>query len=358
MFGLFDYFKKLFTKPSYEDFFLMFLYMKSLHKAGIPMQEMMIEISESQENEQICLATRQIAEDIKTDDLATAFNKHSIFSSTVCETIRAGIESGKLDRVLEQLVKIMRINWDLREKISIALFSPIFSLTVIVCLFFYFALVSIPQYKKLYLDMGIEMSDTLVMIESSVNALFDYWFVTLVGCFVLYKLWERFRTSQRGFIDAVKLKIPIYRELHYKTLQFELASNLSIMIASGYTFTKACSAIIGTLSNVHLQEDIDESVKLQTQGTSLYASLLSTNKSGLISRNLLTFIRNGEKAGTFDEILDEATDFTEAQLLTAAEKSASKFAVAILVPCLTAIGIMYYMLLSPMFDISDKLSQL
>ena len=358
MFGLLDFLKKIFTKPSYEDLYMMFLSMKSLHKNGISMQEMMEEIAESQENEQIRSAAQQIATDIKTDDLAVAFSKHTIFNSTICETIRAGITSGKLDKVFEQLVKIMRINWDLKEKISIALFSPIFSLTVVVGLFFYFALVSIPQYKKLYLDMGMEMSELLITIEVSVNALFDYWYLTIVAVFLLYKFWGTFALRHRGFLDTIKTKIPIYRDLHFKMLQFELASNLSVMIASGFSFTAACSAVASTLSNVHLQEDLRTSVTLQIQGTPLFASLLRSNKSKLISRNILTFIRIGEKSGRLDETLAEATDFSEALLRTSAEKAAMKFAAAILVPCLTVIGCMYYMLLSPMFDISDKLSQL
>ena len=165
---MFGSIKEWWYKPSYKEFWLMFIHLRALHQSGVTMSEAMEVIAVSHNNKAVRDAARQIAKEIVAgDEINIAFAKQKIFSKMICETIQVGEKSGKLDAVFDHLVTLMKIRWELRDKIRAALFSPIISIIFAFCLFVYFVVYSIPNFKQLYADTGVEMSTNSLLEKVS-----------------------------------------------------------------------------------------------------------------------------------------------------------------------------------------------
>lgn len=354
---MFGSIKEWWYKPSYKEFWLMFIHLRALHQSGITMSEAMEVIALSHNNKAVRDAARQIAKDIVAgDEINIAFAKQKIFSKMICETIQVGEKSGKLDNVFDHLVTLMKIRWELRDKIRVALFSPVVSIILAFGLFVYFVVYSIPSFKQLYADTGVEMSESLLLLESSVNMIFEYWYVTVFGIYLISKICSWLTFSSKELVDNIKLNLPIYKKLHYSILQFEFTSNLSLLISSGIPAYQALENIAGTFSNGRLQKIVKNAASAMVGGGEIAGSIISANKKDrILSEAVLSFVTIGDKTGKMADNMEIATSYTNAELKTTSEEVAKHFAFAILIPSVLAVGMMYVMVLYPLFDISERM---
>ena len=250
----------------------------------------------------------------------------------------------------------MKIRWELRDKIRAALFSPVISIIFAFCLFVYFVVYSIPNFKQLYADTGVEMSESLLLLESSVNMIFEYWYVTVFGIYLISKICSWLTFSSKELVDNIKLNLPIYKRLHYSILQFEFTSNLSLLISSGIPTYQALDNIAGTFSNGRLQKIVKNAAAAMIGGSDIANSVISANKKDrILSEAVLSFITIGDKTGKIAANMEIATDYTSTELKTTSEEVAKHFAFAVLIPSVLAVGIMYALVLFPLFDISERM---
>ena len=152
------------------------------------------------------------------------------------------------------------------------------------------------------------------------------------------------------------MNLPIYKRLHYSILQFEFTSNLSLLISSGIPTYQALDNIAGTFSNGRLQKIVKNAAAAMIGGSDIANSVISANKKDrILSEAVLSFITIGDKTGKIAANMEIATDYTSTELKTTSEEVAKHFAFAVLIPSVLAVGIMYALVLFPLFDISERM---
>ena len=152
------------------------------------------------------------------------------------------------------------------------------------------------------------------------------------------------------------MNLPIYKKLHYSILQFEFTSNLSLLISSGIPSYQALENIADTFSNGRLQKIVKNAAAAMIGGSDIANSVISANKKDrILSEAVLSFITIGDKTGKIAANMEIATDYTSTELKTTSEEVAKHFAFAVLIPSVLAVGIMYALVLFPLFDISERM---
>lgn len=166
---------------------------------------------------------------------ATAFAKEGIFPRIVSPTIEAGEKSGHLSETFFKLSELMWMQHNLYSKVRNALLVPKIAAVLMTIMAIAYIKIAIPEYVTLYKDNDIPLPVVVEVVTNFVNAIVDNWYITLLVIFVGYKGFGWFVENRSDIVDAFKLKMPIYRDLHFNFLQHQFASILSIMLSSGLT---------------------------------------------------------------------------------------------------------------------------
>ena len=112
-----------------------------------------------QKNAHFAAQLEDVANRVKTGEaLSAAFEAQSGFPIMYTTTLLAGERSGNLQEVLERYVSFQKVSLTFRKKLVGSLIYPSVLLTLVCGLLIFMFTVVVPQFAKLYDQMGSEAS--------------------------------------------------------------------------------------------------------------------------------------------------------------------------------------------------------
>lgn len=352
--------KRELTLPSFgskvktKDLAIMSRQFATMINAGLSLLRALVILSEQTENKELAKILVQVSADVEEgQSLSASLAKHPrVFPPLMVNMCRAGEVGGFLDSVLLQIAENYEAEVKLKGKIKSAMTYPVVVFVMAILAVVGMLLFIVPVFSKMFTSLGGELpAPTKVLIFMSSVLKFGTPFLIVFGIAGVI-IWNKVKHTPevRGFIDPLKLKIPVFGDLFAKIALSRFARNLGTMMSSGVPILQALDIVAETTGNSVVGKavlDVQESVR---QGESMTAPL---TRHEVFPPMLVQMMAVGEDTGALDAMLHKISEFYD-QEVEATTESLTALIEPLMIGFLGGIvGAMIIALYMPIFKIFD-----
>lgn len=288
-----------------------------LAQAGIPIIESLMFI----ENDAAKLKQRLVSKELKRQIMGgatfadTIAKYPEIFGQVYIGLVKAGEDSGELEKTLERLLELLNKQANIRGRVIGTLMYPAFVILLAVFIVLVMLMFVFPVFKDMFDNMGQELPWITATLMSMGIFLKTYWyFVPLIFIAVFGGISFLFRWEpSRRKIDENVLKIPLLTDLIQYSNFANFIAVLQVAYDAGVPIIECLYLSILTLTNFTLKEQIAIATGKVQQGQHLSTALRAT---GVMPKMILFMISTGEQSGRLGDMMGQATKFIDKKLDT------------------------------------------
>lgn len=345
-------------RPKLIDFYNVFHQLYMLITSGSTLQQGLSDIAPYQEKKRLKEGLMNISRSLSSGiSTGAAFRREALFPDIVAPSLEAGDRAGELSKSLLQLSEMMYLQHNLYTKVAGALFVPKMSAILMSLMIVAYIKIAIPEFVQLYKDNNMDIPVVVSVVSGIVNGIVNNWYVTILVVYLFWKGWKWFSSHNVTLVDTWKLRIPIYKKLHYIFLQHQFASIISLMLGSGLTVPDALVQAQKVVENSIMADAIGR-VRLDiTRGLSFTQSLVKNNGDGIFDRMLVASINAGERSNSLSNSLQANCKYYERTLTNMIDPVSTKITLLVLIPMGVLIVAMYVFTMIPMFSYMSQVQQ-
>jgi general secretion pathway protein F len=326
----------------------------TLVRAGLPLEESLLAVSQQTERPRIQSIVMGVrARVMEGHTLANGFTEFPrVFPEIYRSTVSAGEQAGHLDDVLERLADYTESREGMRQKVMAAMLYPIVlscMCFVIVCGLMTFV---VPKVVAVFeASKGKLPWITQLLIATSDFMRSDgIWLLVGVGLIAfLFNRWLRNPNARRKW-HHVQLRMPIVGKLArgFNTARF--TRTFSILSAASVPVLEALRISGEVVTNLPMRDAVADAAARVREGAAIGRSL-STSK--LFPPMTIHLISSGESSGTLDNMLERAAIAQERELDGLLDAMVGLLGPMLIVTMgLFVMGIVFAMLL-PIFEMNQ-----
>ena len=302
-------------------------------RAGIPIARTVHLIADKTTDKPLKKMLMKIAKDVEAGrSLAASFAEHGgkLLPTTFIETIRAGEESGNLDRSFDTMYRHYDKQTKMRGKVRGALSYPIFVLIIAVAVVVVLMVKVVPTFTSIFESYGSELPAITRLLIGISNFFRKYtiWMAAFFALlFIVYKLYGN---TEKGRLNLarIQLRLPVLGNIAQLNAASQFANTMTTMLASGLSMTKAISITAGVLDNYYVGNEIGRLTGRLEEGHALGASM---RDSGCMPDILVDMVAVGEETGEMEKTLDTIALYYDAELDMAIAAALAKLEPTVLV---------------------------
>jgi type IV pilus assembly protein PilC len=308
--SLFDMEITLFSRVSNKDVVILSRQIATLFQAQVSPLRIFSLLSAEVENKLLAKAMNQIVEDLQAgNSISRSLAVHpEIFSSFYVNLIRAGEETGSLDKSFDYLADYLDRQYEVQSKAKNALIYPAFVIAIFVIVMTLMMTKVIPSIASILIDSGQELPIYTQIVISISDFLVAYiGFIVLAAGAAAMFFWRFTQTDVgRRTIDEFVLSLPYVGDLQSKLLLTRICDNLSTMLGSGISMVQAIEVTGDVVDNSVFKSIMDE-VLIEVKGGRSFAESISEYHH--IPGVLAQMAKVGEETGSLANILKTLSDF-------------------------------------------------
>lgn len=277
--------------------------------SGLPVGRCVQMVAAQSKNKAINRMLLSVAEDIEGGySMASSFEKNApSLPRTFIETVRAGEQSGTLEKCFARLHRYYDRTAKMKAKIISTLTYPTIVVSIAVIVFIIIMAVAVPVFVSTFEDMDIELPGiTRAMIGLS-RFITGYWWIIIAAVLLLaaaYKYAIRTEEGKRR-ITAFRLRKSPLHKLTAMNVSSQFANTMSTMIAAGMPITKALDITSSVVTNYTFSLAVRKVKEGVERGRSLTVCMSEINCfSGMLTEMTGVGERSGSMEDTFDVVGD------------------------------------------------------
>lgn len=226
------------------------------------------------------------------------------FGDFYINMVRSGEVGGQMPQVLERLVAHMQRLRALRESVTSALLYPSILLTVALLSLIGMLAFVVPQFEKLFQDMGQALPLPTRFIMALGHGFQRYGLVIGIGVALLVWLLARWLRSPGGqaWWQRTALRLPIMGKLVYNYELTLFARSLGTLLIGGVPLLTALGIACGAVGNRNLREPLEKMTPLVKGGGRITAAM---SASGVFEPLAINLARVGEETGRIGPMMIE-----------------------------------------------------
>ncbi len=286
-----------------------------LTSTGIPIIEALLFVEQNSDSMKIRKITQDFRKQIiDGSTLGETLEKYRhIFGKVYIGLVKAGEDSGELDKTLSRMLELLKKQDNVKGKVIGALIYPsvvviLAFIAILVMLIFVFPAFDemfnnlgkpLPPITKACMNMGVFMKQNWIIVVAALV-------IIPLACFKLYQ-----RDDVRQVIDRVVLRLPMLSEM----MRFSNFSNfiavLQVSYEAGIPIIDCLALANLTMDNFVLRNAIKDVAAKVQQGTHLSVALRAVSQVP----NMMTFmIATGEQSGRLGDSLFHCGSFIDKKL--------------------------------------------
>ena len=340
-------------KVKFEDRSQFTRQMATLLDAGLPLLRGLTILIEQAVNPTL----KEILEDVKTQiqagsSFSEALARHpAVFDKLYVAMVRAGEAGGVIEVVLDRLADFAERDQQLRNKVKSAMVYPAIMVMVAVIVVTILMAFVIPQFSKLFLEMGVELPLPTRILISISDVVKTYWWLGgagAVGAWYGFKAWAKTPSGERAW-DTTRLKLPLFGELQRKSITARFTRTLGTLIQSGVPILQALEICKDTAGNVVVGEAMEYVAAKVQAGESL---AIPHHSIGIFAPMVTNMIAVGEETGALDAMLNKIADNYDLIVEETVKGLTSLMEPALIVTMGVVVGFIVLALFMPLFDLT------
>ena len=264
--------------------------------------------------------------------LSAAFEEHGskILPQTFIETLRAGEESGNLDRSFDTMYRHYDKQMKMGNKVKSAMSYPMFVLGIAIAVVAVLMVKVIPSFMTFFDEAEAELPlATQVLI--AISDFFRYRYPIIIAVIALiviaYQMISHTENGRLALAQA-QLKLPILGNIAELNAASQFANSMTTLLDSGLTMNKAVGITAKTLDNYYISTETGKLSTRLEEGHSLGASM---RENQVLPDILVDMAAVGEETGELTETLNTIALYYDAELEMAIQDALAKLEPAMLV---------------------------
>lgn len=286
-----------------------------LAQSGIPIIESLMFI----ENDAAKLKVRLVAKELRRQIMGGATFADTIakypdqFGQIYIGLVKAGEDSGELEKTLQRLLELLTKEANIRGKVIGTLMYPMFVIILAVIIVLVMLMFVFPVFKEMFDGMGKDLPWITATLMSAGIFLKTYCFFvpiilgSIAGFFTFIMKWQ---PSKRK-IDEWVLKVPLLTDLIQYSNFANFVAVMQVAYDAGVPIIECLYLANVTLTNHTLKTKIETATLKVQQGQHLSIALRSTR---VMPKMILFMIATGEQSGRLGDMLLQATSFIDKKL--------------------------------------------
>ncbi len=321
-------------------------------KAGIPIARTVHLIAEKTTDKTLKRILKSVAEDVESGrSVADAFNDRggSILPPTFVETIRAGEESGNLDRAFDSMYHLFDKRVKMAAKVRSALAYPLFVLVIAVAVVIVLMVKVVPTFTAIFDSYDSELPVMTRMLIGISNFFRGAWPYILVIAAIIALAYKLFQKTEKGRMSLAKLqlKLPILGNIGLLNGASQFASSMTTMLGAGLPITRAVSITSRTMDNYYISSETGKLVGKLEEGKALGTSMA---EAAYLPDILVDMVTVGEETGELEETMNTISGYYDAELEMATDSAMKKLEPALLIFMAVIAGFIVIAIYMAMFD--------
>jgi general secretion pathway protein F len=300
---------------SASDLSLLTRQLATLVKAGLPLEEALLAVSQQSEKpriQSIMLGVRsKVMEGHTLADGLGEFPR--VFPEIYRSTVSAGESSGRLDGVLERLADYTENREVTRQKVLGAMLYPIvlsficFAIVVGMMVYVVPKVIEVFESSKGKLPFATQV---LIVVSDFMRSYGIYLAIGIAAAITAFVYWLKNTDNQRRF-HRFQLRVPLFGRLvrGFNTARF--SRTFSILTASAVPVLEAMRIAGEVVTNLPMRDAVAAAAARVREGAPIGRSLAS---SKLFPPMTVHLISSGESSGELDTMLERAATNQEREL--------------------------------------------
>ncbi|MCA9355840.1 type II secretion system F family protein [Candidatus Kaiserbacteria bacterium] len=306
------------------------------------------------ENPRLKSAMNQIVEDLQGgNSISKALSVHSdIFSSFYINLVKAGEESGSLEKTFDYLADYLDRQYEVISKARNALVYPAFVITIFIGVMAMMLTLVIPNIAAILSDSGQELPIYTKIVIGISDFMVDYiallLFIIALGGIGAW----RFSKTEVGkrTIDGLLISLPYLGDLQRKLLLTRICDNMSTMLGSGISIVQALEVTADVVDNAVYREII-ESALTEVKGGRSFADSIAEYPE--IPGVLAQMVKVGEETGSLATILTTLSNFYRREVNNAVDTLIGLIEPAMIVLLGLGVGVLLASVLMPIYNMTS-----
>ena len=340
-------------KVKLEKFLIFNQQFLTLIRAGLPILGSLNMLAKGQKDAHFAGQIEDVANRVKTgESLSAAFEAQTNIPTIYTTTLLAGERSGNLQEVLERYVAFQRVSLTFRKKLTASLIYPALLLTLVSGLMVFLFTVVIPQFSKLYEEMGSQLPTmTLDLLAFGTWTQRNIIWIALVAL-IVGVVGYRFSITDKGrdAIDTFRIGLPVLGKIWLKYQVALFARTLSTLLTGGLPLVPSLDTAARSISSRRVSKAVLESITTVREGKSLADALVETKVMPDLATEMIAV---GEQTGALPQMLNSVAEFFEEDVATALTAALALIEPAILIVMGAVVVFILISLYLPIFSLGS-----
>ncbi len=354
--GLFEIKFSFFQSVSNKDIVILSRQIATLFQAQVSTLRIFKLLSTEVESEQLQLVLNQIVEDLQAgNSISRALASHpKVFSSFYVNLVRAGEESGSLEKSFNYLADYLDRQYEVAAKAKNALVYPAFVVSIFFTVMGLMLTLVIPSIAKILTDAGQELPIYTRIVIGLSDFMVNYIGIILVlFSFGGVVFWKYSRTSVgKRTIDEIFISIPYIGDLQRKLVLTRICDNMATMLSSGISIVQAIEVTADVVDNL-VYKEILLATLLEVKGGRSFAD--SIGEYSQIPGVLAQMAKVGEETGSLATILTTLSNFYRREVNNAVDSMIGLIEPAMIVMLGLGVGVLLASVLLPIYNLTSSI---
>lgn len=324
----------------------------ALIRAGLPIVPSLDILLERRKNAGFREALKDIRDRVKSgESLSEAFAAQGdMFPRLYSASLASGERTGELPAVLKRYVAYTHRVLSIQRKVVSALIYPAILLTLSIGLIALMVFFIIPKFNEFLQDFNTELPVLTQIIVGFAMFCRDHWQIILgvsISSIVGLIFWNR-SEGGRYLLDRAKLRLPLVGGVLRNYAQNRFTRTLGALQAGGIPLVNSLELSARAVGNSLYERQLLQVAGKVREGQSLWESLDNT---GLLGDITVQMIRVGESTGALEEMLENASDFSDEEIDTQLTRIVAMIEPLMLVFMALVVGVMLLSIYLPMIKL-------
>ncbi len=282
----------------------------TLLSSGVSIVSSLKTIRKQMENDRLGEISDDVASSVASGNaFSLALAKYpKVFPKLLVYMVKAGEESGQLDKVLHNYADYLEKKEELKSEVINAMMYPAFLLVLSVGIMIFLMVYILPKFITVLEDAHAKLPlPTRVMVESS-KFLQHHYLPLTAGTLVFlisFRLIIRTRSGRRWW-DWLKLKLPIFGDVVYKMALVRFSNVFAVLSQSGIPILRGLEISKQVVGNVIFENIVDEIRTNLSLGKRLATEVAKTD---FFPPLFVQMISVGEETGKLDNLMEKVSDY-------------------------------------------------